>query len=91
MDTNPNANVGQIVSNDYFYQPDPDWYKSLTDLGVLAVEMETHVLYSLAAKHGKKALSVNTVSDHLVTGEHMTSQEREQGLGDMVESILESL
>ena len=42
-------------------------------------------------KHGKKALSVNTVSDHLVTGEHMTSQEREQGLGDMVESILESL
>lgn len=91
MDTNPNANVGQIVSNDYFYQPDPNWYKPLTDLGVLAVEMETHVLYSLAAKYGKKALSVNTVSDHLVTGDHMTSQEREQGLGDMVESILESL
>ena len=91
MDINPNAYVGQMVSNDYFYQPNPDWYKPLKDLRVLAVEMETHVLYALADRYGKRALSVNTVSDHLISGEQMTSQEREQGLGDMVETILESI
>ena len=53
--------------------------------------METHVLYSLAAYCNRKALSVNTVSDHLTTGEHMTSEQRETGLGHMVENILESL
>lgn len=85
------AYVGQMVSNDYFYQPDHEWYVPLQKLGILAVDMETHVLYSLAAYCNKKALSVNTVSDHLTTGEHMTSEQRETGLGHMVENILESL
>lgn len=91
MKINTKAYVGQMVSNDYFYQPDENWYKPLSEMGVLAVDMETHVLYSIANRFGKKALSVNTVSDHLTSGEQMTSIEREQGLGYMVKSILESL
>jgi len=88
---NIEAYVGQMVSNDYFYQPDENWYKPLEKMGILAVDMETHVLYSIANRFGKKALSVNTVSDHLTSGEQMSSKEREQGLGYMVETILESV
>ena len=80
-----------MVANDYFYQPDPDWYKPLSDMGVLAVDMETHVLYSLAMRFGKKALSVNTVVDHVDTDQNMSSSMRERGLSKMIESIFESL
>ena len=85
------AFVGQMVSNDYFYQPNPDWCQPFVDMGVLAVDMETHVLYSLAMRYNKRALSVNTVSDHLISGEEMTSMERERGLNYMIKSVLESL
>ena len=91
MDVYPTAFVGSMVASDYFYQPDPNWYKALSDLGTLAVDMETHVLYSLAMRFGKKALSVNTVVDHVSFEQHMTSKERETGLSSMMESIIESL
>lgn len=91
MEQNPKAHVGQMVSNDYFYQPDQNWFKPLQEMGILAVDMETHVLYNIANRFGKKVLSVNTVSDHLTTSEQMSSKEREQGLGYMIETILESV
>ena len=91
MKQNPIASVGQMVSNDYFYQPDFKWHEKFARIGVLSVDMETHVLYSLAMRFGKRALSVNTVSDHLSSGEEMTSLEREQGLNYMIRSVLESL
>jgi purine-nucleoside phosphorylase len=79
------------VSNDYFYQPHTNWYLPLNTMGILAVDMETHLLYTLAMANDKKALSVNTVSDHLLGGEEMSSKERETGLIEMVEKVLESL
>jgi len=91
MSQNPIAKVGQMVSNDYFYQPNSEWHHPFVKMGVLAVDMETHVLYSLAMRFAAQALSVNTVSDHLISGEEMTSIEREQGLVYMVKSVLESL
>ena len=60
----------------------------MVDYGVLAVEMEASALYTLAAKHGRRALAICTVSDHIVTGEETTSQEREQTFGRMVEVAL---
>ena len=87
----PDVFVGSMVANDYFYQPDPNWYKPLSDMGVLAVDMETHVLYSLAMRFGKKALSVNTVVDHVDSDQEMSSSMRERGLSKMIESIFESL
>ncbi len=60
----------------------------MVDYGVLAVEMEASALYTLARSHGRRALAICTVSDHLVTGERRTSAEREQTFADMVEIAL---
>ena len=85
----PLAHVGSIVSNDYFYQPNEHWWKELQTHGTLAVEMETYILYTLAAQFDKKALSVNTVSDHFeYTNENMTPKERETGFSKMIEAVL---
>ena len=85
----PLAHVGSIVSNDYFYQPNEHWWKELQTYGTLAVEMETYILYALAAQFDKKALSVNTVSDHFeYTNENMTPKERETGFSKMIEAVL---
>jgi purine-nucleoside phosphorylase len=87
----PDAKVGAMISNDYFYQPNPDWFRPLMDLGILAVDMETHLLYTLSMQYRKSSLSVNTVSDHLLGGIEMTSEQREKGLNTMIEKILESI
>ena len=85
----PLAHVGGIVSNDYFYQPNQHWWKELQTYGILAVEMETYILYTLAAQFNKKALSVNTVSDHFEhTDNVMTPKERETGFSSMIEAVL---
>src|SRR5688572_29987766 len=70
--------VGPILAADAFYTDRPDLYDRLADYGVLAVEMESAALYTIAARYGAKALTLLTVSDHLKTGERTTAQEREQ-------------
>jgi purine-nucleoside phosphorylase len=82
------AHVGLIFSGDAFYSPRPELMDPMVAHGVLAVEMEASALYTLAASYGRQALAVCTVSDHIVTGEETTSQEREQGFGPMVEIAL---
>jgi purine-nucleoside phosphorylase len=84
----PEAHVGLIFSSDSFYAARPELVSRMVDYGVLAVEMEASALYTLAAKHGRRALAICTVSDHIVTGEETTSQEREQTFGRMVEVAL---
>ncbi len=84
----PDAHVGLIFSSDSFYPSRPELSARMVDYGVLAVEMEAAALYTLAAKHGCRALAICTVSDHLVTGEDTSSQEREQTFGRMVEVAL---
>ena len=85
----PLAHVGSIVSNDYFYQPNEHWWKELQTYGTLAVEMETYILYTLAAQFNRRALSVNTVSDHFEhTDKNMTPKERETGFSKMIEAVL---
>ncbi|GCD91557.1 purine-nucleoside phosphorylase [Nocardioides sp. LS1] len=82
------VHVGLIFSGDSFYSPRPELVGRMVEYGVLAVEMEASALYTLAAKHGARALAVCTVSDHIVTGEETTSQEREQTFGAMIEIAL---
>ncbi len=84
----PDAHVGLIFSSDAFYSPRPDLTSRMVEYGVLAVEMEASVLYTLAAQHDARALAICTVSDHIVTGEETTAQEREQTFGRMVEIAL---
>ena len=82
------THVGGIYSSDVFYDERPDLTEQLTRHGILAVEMETAELYNLAARYGRRALSVCTISDHLITNETMESKERERSFGDMVKIAL---
>ena len=82
------VHVGLIFSGDSFYSPRPELTARMVEYGVLAVEMEASALYTLAAKYGRRALAICTVSDHIVTGEETSSQEREQTFGAMVEIAL---
>jgi purine-nucleoside phosphorylase len=82
------VHVGLIYSSDSFYPARPELAARMVEYGVLAVEMEASALYTLAAKHGRRALAICTVSDHIVTGEETTAQEREQTFGAMVELAL---
>jgi purine-nucleoside phosphorylase len=83
--------VAQIFSSDSFYSDRPELLDTLTGYGVAAVEMECHALYTLAAKYGRRALTVCTVSDHIPTGAQTTAQEREQTFGPMVEIALDAM
>ncbi|HET7385344.1 MAG TPA: purine-nucleoside phosphorylase [Nocardioidaceae bacterium] len=78
------AHVGPIFSTDSFYSPRPELTARMAEYGVLAVEMETSALYTLAAQHDAAALTVCTVSDHILTGEQTSAEERERTFGDMV-------
>jgi purine-nucleoside phosphorylase len=82
--------VGPIFAADAFYTDRPDLYDTLADYGVLAVEMESAALYTIASRHRARALTLLTVSDHLKTGEHTSAQEREQTFGQMVEIALDA-
>ncbi|MBF0314676.1 MAG: purine-nucleoside phosphorylase [Oligoflexia bacterium] len=82
--------VGNIFSTDLFYDHIPDSWKIWASFGVLAVEMEAAALYTLAAKHGIQALAILTVSDHLVTQEACSSEEREKTFNQMLELALET-
>jgi purine-nucleoside phosphorylase len=82
------VHVGLIFSSDSFYAARPELTQRMVDYGVLAVEMEASALYTLAAKYDRRALAICTVSDHVVTGEQTSSQEREQTFGTMVEIAL---
>lgn len=84
------THVGGIYSSDVFYAERPDLDEQMVRHGILAVEMEAAELYTLAARHGRRALAVLTVSDHLQTGEALPSEDREKTFGDMVEIALES-
>ncbi|GAA0811515.1 purine-nucleoside phosphorylase [Spirilliplanes yamanashiensis] len=82
--------VGPILAADAFYTDRPDLYDSLADYGILAVEMESAALYTIAARHRARALTVLTVSDHIKRGEKLGAQEREQGFTRMVEIGLDT-
>jgi purine-nucleoside phosphorylase len=85
------AKVGLIFSGDTFYSPRPELTRRMADYGVLAVEMEASALYTLAAEFGRRALAVCTVSDHIVTGEQTTAQERQETFTDMVGIALDAM
>jgi purine-nucleoside phosphorylase len=81
--------VGPVLTSDTFYATRDDWWKPWAEHGVLAAEMETAALYTLAAHAGARALSILTVSDHVLTGAHTTADQRQRGFARMVELALE--
>ena len=82
--------VGNILSSDMFYGPaeGPEASKKWASMGVLAIEMEAAALYTNAAYGNARALTVLTISDHLLTGETTTSEERQNSFTDMMQVAL---
>ena len=85
-----NVHVGNIYSTDVFYKEDTSAVQRLMDHGVLGVEMETTALYTIAARHGARALTILTVSDHLLTGEETTAAERQSTFNEMMIAALDT-
>ena len=84
------AHVGNILSTDVFYWDEPTDNARWQRLGILGVEMEAAALYMNAARTGREALAICTVSNHLLTGEETTAEERERGFTDMMALALET-
>lgn len=83
--------VGNVHSADLFYDPRDALVDTMRGMGVLAVEMEAAGIYGVAAAHGVRALTVLTVSDHIITGTQTTSDERQRTFDDMVDIALDGL
>ena len=80
--------VGSVLSTDVFYADNEHELAPWTKLGVLAAEMETAALYMIGARHGKRVLSLLTVSDEIWSGNRLSPDERERTFGDMLEVAL---
>lgn len=82
--------VGNLLSSDIFYNDNADASERWAKMGVLGVEMEAAGLYMNAARAGKRALAICTVSDHLLTGESLPSADRQNSFTDMMTVALET-
>lgn len=81
--------VGNILSSDTFYNEDGNASLEWSKMGVTAVEMEAAALYCQAARSGKNALAICTISDSLVTGEALDALARQTTFTDMIKVALE--
>lgn len=87
---NLNVHVGQVFSGDLFYNDRADLVARTAEYGVLGIEMEASALYTLAAKFGRRALGIMTVSDHLITKEETTAEERQTTFSEMITIALDA-
>jgi purine-nucleoside phosphorylase len=86
------VHVGNLFSGDLFYVRDPEAaFGPIAAMGVLAAEMEAAGIYGIAAENGVRALAIVMASDHLLTEESLTSEERETAVDEMVELTLETV
>ena len=84
------CHVGNVISSDAFYGESPDFVKKWGDMGVMAIEMEAAALYMNAAQAGKNALAICTISDQLLKGEALSSEQREKSFTEMMKLALET-
>ena len=82
--------VGNVFTSDLFYSPDSELMPALEKMNILAVDMEAAGLYGVAAEYGAKALTVMTVSDHIIRGEATSAEERQTTFNDMIKLTLEA-
>jgi len=84
------AHVGNVLSSDTFYDDRPDALAQWEKMGILGVEMESAALYMTAARYQANALCMLTVSDHILTREETTAEERERSFTNMMTASLET-
>ena len=85
-----NIKAGNTVSCDVFYEIGEDWWKKWASINVLAVEMEAAALYMNAAYNHRNALAIMTISDHFISGEKASLEDRERNFTDMMKLALET-
>lgn len=86
-----NLQVGNVFTSDTFYRDNAKEVNTLlAQYKVMAIEMESSALYTLAAKYNRQALSILTVSDHVITGEETSAEERQTSFNEMMEIALET-
>jgi purine-nucleoside phosphorylase len=81
--------VGNVLSEDQFYHASPNYYERWRKLGVLCLEMESAALYMEAARCGKQALAIFTISDEILTGKELDAEARQLSFRGMMELALE--
>ena len=84
-----NHHVGNIFSSDFFYSPDSKIFQELAKYNIYGVEMETAGIYSIAAENRVDALSICTVSDNVISGEALSSEDRATTFDEMILMALE--
>ena len=89
QEKNMPVHVGNVVASDVFYGEEADSWKRWQKMGVLGVEMESYALFAIAARLNKKALTILTVSDSLVSHKETSAEERERNFNQMIEIALE--
>lgn len=82
--------MGSVFSTDLFYSEDPHRYEQIKNEGVLAVDMETSMLYAMASYFQVRSISLLTVSDNIVTGEALSATDRERHTNNMMKLALET-
>ena len=87
---NVSVRVGNVFSADLFYSPEADLFNKMDKLGILAVDMEAAGIYGVAAELGARALTILTVSDHIIRGEALSSDERQKSFNEVMTVSLET-
>lgn len=82
---------GSILTSDNFYSYNKDFPQPWKDFNVLAVEMESSALFTIASEYNVDALTILTVSDSILTGETITSEEKQNALNEMIRLALETI
>ncbi len=83
--------VGNLFSADLFYNPQAELFTLMKRYGIVGVEMEAAGLYGVAAEFGGRAMTICTVSDHILKGESLPSEARERSFNEMVEVALDAV
>ncbi len=78
------------LAADLFYTPEPEIFEKMKKLGILGVDMEAAGIYGVAADLGARALTILTVSDHILRGEKLSSEDRQKSFNDMMKVALET-
>jgi purine-nucleoside phosphorylase len=83
--------TGNVFSSDWFYHPDENFIEKVQKMGILALDMESAALYALAHQHGRRALTILSVSDVIPTGERASHETRQNAFGAVVQVVLEAV
>jgi len=83
--------TGNVFASDWFYHPDEAFIEKVQKMGILALDMESAALYALAQQHGRRALTILSVSDVIPTGEQASHETRQNAFGAIIEVVLDAV